>query len=62
MYDLKPCPFCGAEAEYIEDKAFSCTDGLAIGKTMSFVWCTSCSALVRKKNKEEAVEQWNRRR
>ena len=59
--ELKSCPFCGSEAEYIEDKAFSCSDWSATSETMSFVWCLNCSALVSGKNKAEAVEQWNRR-
>ena len=53
--ELKPCPFCGEKPK--------------IGTTGTFyrVYCFSPSCYIRpntrfEKNKEDAVEQWNRRR
>lgn len=56
MDKLKPCPFCGGEAELIHDELFS------------FVKCKMCSAEARIVKvsarycaDEIAVEAWNRR-
>ena len=55
-YDLKPCPFCGGEAEVYCDTQY--------GGTQYQVWCTSCSATVGRAwfwNKRDVIEAWNRR-
>ena len=47
--NLKPCPFCGGEAEFYEFTCFwvSCKD----------CWCETFTY----DTKQEAVEAWNRR-
>ena len=54
MAELKPCPFCGGEAEYVDNgdyKDVSCKDFRCRGWAESLN-CTS---------KKEAIEAWNRR-
>ena len=52
MTELKPCPFCGGEAEVwvsnVTDRAI--------------VYCTVCDAQIRiRPNEQEAIEAWNKR-
>lgn len=61
MVELKPCPFCGSEAEVFKDVTFIAETGEKIGEIAFFVWCTKCTALVSGNTKEEAIEAWNRR-
>lgn len=53
MADLKPCPFCGGEAEIWEDKVFR-----------TFVpQCKECTAQHgRYTSRERAVDAWNTRK
>lgn len=53
MEELKPCPFCGSEAEIRNEKALS-ADGYAIG-------CKRCMVYMYDGIKSRAVEKWNRR-
>lgn len=60
---LKPCPFCGGEAEMIQD-----TDEFVPGKiavTAYIVKCSKCWAAPLPNNyegkKEAAAARWNRR-
>ena len=62
MTELKPCPFCGGDAELGHTDITS-----EYGET-SFVFCKKCSAngkMIRKSFKhssdELAIEAWNRR-
>ena len=51
---LKPCPFCGGEAEVVANEYFadvSCKDGECRGFTDYLTF----------KKKSEAIEAWNRR-
>lgn len=51
---LKPCPFCGGEAEIVEDHLF--------GEDYYAGRCRSCAATsIFEFTKEEAVAAWNRR-
>ena len=52
MTELKPCPFCGGEAEiFVSDV----TD-------RALVYCRGCDAQIQMKpNEEEAIEAWNKR-
>ena len=61
MAELKPCPFCGGEAEFFSDVTFTAETGEQIGEIKWFAWCTECSALVSADTKEKAIEAWNRR-
>jgi Lar family restriction alleviation protein len=50
MPELKPCPFCGGDAEICGSDDYF------------WVTCTSCCAdVLGSPDKEEAVERWNRR-
>ena len=49
MNELKPCPFCGAEAI-----AFSCAG-------MFYVKCVPCQVEILRNTRDEAVRDWNRR-
>ena len=54
MADLKPCPFCGGEAELIENNRY--TD-------IHSVMCKNCySESDRYNTKENAVKAWNTRK
>ena len=61
MNDLKPCPFCGAEAEIFKDVTFRAETGEKIDEIKFFVWCTECTALVCGDTEEIAMQAWNRR-
>ena len=61
MDKLKPCPFCGSEAEVFKDVTFKAETGEKIGEIAFFVWCTNCTALVSGNTEDEAIEAWNRR-
>ena len=56
--ELKPCPFCGGEAEYVKFK-------LAYGKARGQVRCVmkGCAgrAIGHHKDEKIAVEKWNTR-
>ena len=55
MDRLKPCPFCGSDAEMCG------SDNLA-GKPFWYVSCSECGASVYgADNQDEAAEHWNRR-
>ena len=48
---LKPCPFCGGEAEYDED---------FFGR--AYIQCSNCEAhLQDKKAYQDCIEAWNKR-
>ena len=52
---LLPCPFCGGEAKYIEDKDFFIS---------RFVTCTKCGIETRRNylRKDYAIKDWNTRK
>lgn len=52
---LLPCPFCGGEAKYIEDKDFFVS---------RFVTCTKCGIETRRNylRKDLAINAWNTRK
>lgn len=52
--ELKPCPFCGGEAEIVEDRLY--------GEDYYAGRCRSCAATsIFEFTKEEAIAAWNRR-
>ena len=55
MTELKPCPFCGGEAE-IEEIYYTFWHL----KTY-YVRCTRCGCRTMEDNKEYAIQDWNRR-
>lgn len=58
MSELKPCPFCGGEAEVHPSNDW---DAKFIGATF-FVWCDRCESRGDYYNTEaEAIEAWNTR-
>ena len=65
MNELKPCPFCGGEAEVIRSTRSMCYEEYRVG-------CGKCGAMVKNfsnplwkvsyfDTEAEAIEAWNRR-
>lgn len=61
MRELKPCPFCGGEAEIGHSNLFS-------GKMASYCECNNCGATgeyfdvsSKYSSDDKAIEAWNRR-
>lgn len=53
---LKPCPFCGGEAEYVKYHLY----GSVTGHT---VWCEKCGCEIKSySSKQNAYNAWNRRK
>ena len=53
MIELKPCPFCGGEANLVQGSS---------GKLLPWVRCRDCGAETSDYDSvEEAAEAWNRR-
>ena len=69
MTELKPCPFCGGEAEsYSYEAERDIFDSRSLGYVdteyfdMWGCWCKECEAMIPEKRTEaEAIEAWNRR-
>ena len=53
--ELKPCPFCGGDAECNENKSHH------YGFDVPAVTCTNCGVRNFCSSKEEAVRDWNAR-
>ena len=51
--NIKPCPFCGGEAEYESTQQ-------KYGIVHS-VYCAECGAEIARLNSQETIEAWNRR-
>lgn len=64
MEKLKPCPFCGGEAEksYIKRKKLFAKFMFPYNSHYVYIRCKVCGATSKVKwSKEEATEAWNRR-
>lgn len=69
MSELKPCPFCGGEAEvYSYEAERDIFDSRSLGYVdteyydMWGCWCKACAAMIPEKRTEaEAIEAWNAR-
>lgn len=61
MSDIKLCPFCGAEATIFKDGAYNAETGTDVKKTMWFIGCDECSAIICERTRAEAIKAWNRR-
>ena len=48
---LKPCPFCGSEAEFIGEEHYD----------WFYIQCKKCKMRSAWQTREEAIEAWNRR-
>ena len=59
MAELKPCPFCGYEAE--KPFYYDPFDGYQGNWGSYRVRCENCSAQITMRTKEKAIEAWNRR-
>jgi len=62
--DLKPCPFCGQKAEWINDDTEAGFDAIGYNEKLEQFICEMCSARgphSRNGTKESAAEQWNTR-
>lgn len=60
MTELKPCPFCGGEATYFEERIFIMNNAFIQG-----VKCKKCGGAYMDADKEkcpnDVFEKWNRR-
>ena len=64
MAELKPCPFCGGDAEekYIRRKKVFAKFKFPYNTHFVYIQCKLCSASsCVKHTREEAIEAWNRR-
>ena len=59
--NLKPCPFCGGEAELYESEAYNLKTETKEKNIRWFVMCKRCTALTCGALKKKAIEAWNRR-
>lgn len=60
MTELKPCPFCGGNANLIKNKDFDMRFYCVI--PYYFVMCSQCRAQSNKlETDKEAIEAWNKR-
>jgi hypothetical protein len=65
MTELKPCPFCGGEAEIVKDKRWPRSLDHSIDAW--HVECTNFDCVIYQvdnnyyRKRKEAVEMWNRR-
>ena len=58
MSELKPCPFCGGEAETVRSmRSFTCESW----EVFFYVLCKGCGARVEGADEAEAIEAWNTR-
>ena len=63
MYELKPCPFCGSKAEWVQIKDTIGNDIITFWK----IQCSKCKCSTYPHNyiggkKEELIKQWNTRK
>lgn len=60
MIELKPCPFCGGEAEYFEERIYIMNNAFLMG-----VKCKDCGGAYmdadKKKCPNDMFRAWNRR-
>lgn len=60
MRKLKPCPFCGEEAEYFEERIFIMNNAFLMG-----VKCINCGGAYMTSDKDlcpnDVYKAWNRR-
>ena len=62
MTELKPCPFCGEKPfMHCDINPVNVDRGREESRTMYFVMCSNCSALVSDSSWDGVVEEWNRR-
>lgn len=54
--ELKPCPFCGGEAD-LSDTAVRTKQG----KKLWSVECMECGVILDRESREDALEAWNNR-
>lgn len=58
MTELKPCPFCGGEAEVVERQPFEWCDRVYYVRCRSMK-CDNRTGI--EERKKEAIKVWNRR-
>ena len=58
MNELKPCPYCGGEANI---ESYDPYDGYQGDCTVWRVKCIECKAFIQRGTKDEAIAAWNRR-
>jgi len=61
MIELKPCPFCGGEAEILRQNIGSDFYEYRYWACCSDQYCPAGEGTILKESPEEAAEIWNRR-
>ena len=62
MEELKPCPFCGANAYAVWNAIVIERNGSGTHEERgACIYCENCPAEIRTASKHLAVEMWNRR-
>ena len=61
MGELKPCPFCGGEAKIFENGEERKSKYYFVDVLCKDMNCRGCSSCLEYRNKQEAIEAWNRR-
>lgn len=60
--ELKPCPFCGAEAQIVHNAIVKVLYGdRRTEEKGAVIFCTNCPAEIRTTNQNMIMEMWNRR-
>lgn len=61
MAELKPCPFCGGEAEIVDNGEVRTNKYYFVDVNCKDMNCRGYSSCLEYKTKQQAIEAWNRR-
>ena len=61
MDELKPCPFCGGKARFVDNGEPNGSKYYFADVICTNQVCRGCSSYLESKTKEQAIAVWNRR-